>query len=114
MNKQMQLIGHRAGSLFTPCTTPGSLVQAITETARSATSGDVVLLSPACSSSDQFQKDKHRRDGFCLAVKSIGGGVHGGTPNMHCKQRPNNRAARPDHKESAAGLFEGKSGSETN
>ena len=42
------------------------------ETARElALSGDVVLLSPACSSFDQFQNYEHRGDVFRQAVKSL-------------------------------------------
>jgi UDP-N-acetylmuramoylalanine--D-glutamate ligase len=71
-----------AWNLFTPCTLTGSLLQTVTEAAKNATSGDAVLLSPACSSFDQFRHYHHRGEVFCQAVKSIGRGVHGGTPNI--------------------------------
>jgi len=74
---------HTAWSVFTPCAVAGSLVEAVTEAAKNATSGDVVLLSPACSSWDQFRNHQHRGEVFCQAVKSIGRGVRGGTPNIH-------------------------------
>ncbi len=74
-----------AWSLFTPCTVAGSLLEAVAEAAKNATSGDVVLLSPACSSWDQFRNHQHRGEVFCQAVKSIGRGVHGGTPNIDGK-----------------------------
>ncbi len=72
-----------AWSLFTPCTVASSLVEPVAEAAKNATFGDVVLLSPACSSFDQFRNYQHRGEVFCQAVKSIGWGVHGGTPNIH-------------------------------
>ena len=74
-----------AWSAFTPCTAAGSLLEAVAEAAKNATSGDVVLLSPACSSWDQFRNHQHRGEVSCQAVKSIGRGVPGGTPNIDCK-----------------------------
>ncbi len=74
-----------AWSLFTPCTVSRSLVEAITEAAKNAVSGDVVLFSPACSSLDQFQSYQHRGEIFCQAVKSISRGAPAGTPNIHGK-----------------------------
>jgi UDP-N-acetylmuramoylalanine--D-glutamate ligase len=76
---------HAAWSVFTPCTVADSLLEAVAEAAKNATSGDVVLLSPACSSWDQFRNHQHRGEVFCQAVKSIGRGVHGGTPNIDGK-----------------------------
>src|SRR5208282_6363604 len=70
---------------FTPCALAGSLLEAVAEAAKNATSGDVVLLSPACSSWDQFQDHQHRGGVLCQPVKSIGGGVRGGTPNIDGK-----------------------------
>jgi UDP-N-acetylmuramoylalanine--D-glutamate ligase len=64
-----------AWSLFTPCKLSDSLLEAVTEAASSATSGDVVLLSPACSSFDLFRNYQHRGEAFCEAVKSIGRGL---------------------------------------
>jgi len=72
-----------AWGLFTPCMLTGSLLEAVTEAARNATSGDVVLLSPACSGLDQFRNYQHRGQMFCDAVKSIGRGLVGASPNMH-------------------------------
>ena len=76
---------HDAWSVFTPCTTAHSLLEAVAEAAKNATSGDVVLLSPACSSWDQFRNHQHRDEVFCQAVKSIGRGVRGSTPNIDGK-----------------------------
>jgi UDP-N-acetylmuramoylalanine--D-glutamate ligase len=72
-----------AWSLFTPCTVAASLLEATTEAARNAASGDVVLLSPACSSFDQFRDYQNRGEVFCQAVKSIGGGAQAGSPHMN-------------------------------
>ena len=57
-----------AWSLFTPCTLTDTLVEAVTEAASNAVAGDVVLLSPACSSFDQFQNYQHRGEVFRQAV----------------------------------------------
>ncbi|HEX4645802.1 MAG TPA: cyanophycin synthetase, partial [Verrucomicrobiae bacterium] len=72
-----------AWSLFTPCMLAPSLLEAIAEAARNATSGDVVLLSPACSGLDQFRNYQHRGQMFCEAVKSIGRGELALNPYMH-------------------------------
>jgi UDP-N-acetylmuramoylalanine--D-glutamate ligase len=74
-----------AWGLFTPCTVCNSLVEAITEAAAKAVSGDVVLFSPACSSLDQFRSYQERGEIFCLTVKSIGRGASAGTHHMHGK-----------------------------
>jgi len=74
-----------AWSLFTPCTVLDSLVEAIFEAAKNAASGDVVLLSPACSSLDQFRSYQERGEIFCRTVKSIARGVSTGHPNMDDK-----------------------------
>lgn len=60
-----------AWSLFTPCSLTGSLLEAVREAARRAVPGDVVLLSPACSSFDQFQNYQHRGDVFRQAVMEL-------------------------------------------
>jgi UDP-N-acetylmuramoylalanine--D-glutamate ligase len=73
---------HAAWSVFTPCTITSSLLEAVAEAAKNATSGDVVLLAPACSSWDQFRNHQHRGEVFCQAVKSIGRGVLAGTPKI--------------------------------
>lgn len=86
--KRVFLIGqdpemlHAAWGLFTPCTVSESLLEAVAEAAKSASPGDVILLSPACSSFDQFRDYKERGEVFCQAVKSISGGVAGAHPNM--------------------------------
>jgi UDP-N-acetylmuramoylalanine--D-glutamate ligase len=72
-----------AGGLFTPCMLALSLLEAVAEAARNATSGDVVLLSPACSGLDQFRNYQYRGQMFCEAVKSIGRGELAPNPHMH-------------------------------
>jgi UDP-N-acetylmuramoylalanine--D-glutamate ligase len=74
-----------AWSLFTPCTLTESLLEAIGKAARHATSGDVVLLSPGCSSFDQFRNYQHRGEVFCQAVKTICRGVESGDPYIDGK-----------------------------
>jgi len=71
-----------AWSLFTPCKVVDSLLEAVTEAASSATSGDVVLLSPACSSLDLFRNYQHRGEMFYEAVKSISRGAWRGSPHI--------------------------------
>jgi UDP-N-acetylmuramoylalanine--D-glutamate ligase len=72
-----------AWSLFTPCTTAHSLLEAVAEAAKAAASGDVVLLSPACSTFDEFRNYQQRGEVFCGAVKSIGRGAHVATPHIN-------------------------------
>jgi len=66
-----------AWSLFTSCKICGSLIEAVTEAAKNASSGDVVLFSPACSSLDQFKNYQQRGEEFCRIVKSISRGANG-------------------------------------
>jgi UDP-N-acetylmuramoylalanine--D-glutamate ligase len=72
-----------AWSLFTPCMVVNSLLEAITEAVKSAASGDVVLLSPACSSFDQYRDYQERGEIFCQLVKSIGRGMQSSDPNIN-------------------------------
>jgi len=72
-----------AWGLFTPCTPVSSLLEAVSEAARHASEGDVVLLSPACSSFDQFRDYQHRGEVYCQAVKTICGGVSDASPNIN-------------------------------
>jgi UDP-N-acetylmuramoylalanine--D-glutamate ligase len=70
-----------AWSLFTSCKICGSLVEAVTEAAKNASSGDVVLFSPACSSLDQMKNYQKSGEEFYRIVKSISGGVMGESHN---------------------------------
>lgn len=60
-----------AWSLFTPCTMAESLLEAVIMAAGNALPGDVILLSPACSSFDQFRNYQHRGEVFRGAVREI-------------------------------------------
>jgi UDP-N-acetylmuramoylalanine--D-glutamate ligase len=82
-----------AWGLFTPCTVVQSLIEAITEAAKNAVSGDVVLLSPACSSFGQFRDYQERGEIFCRAVQSISSGACWAYPNKNGKTLINERAA---------------------
>ena len=73
---------HSAWGLFTSCTILNSLIEAVSEAASRAASGDVVLISPACSSFDQFRNYQERGESFCRIVKSISRGADDGNPNM--------------------------------
>jgi UDP-N-acetylmuramoylalanine--D-glutamate ligase len=53
---------------FTPCTSVKSLLEAVDKAGRQARQGDVILLSPACSSFDMFQNYQHRGEIFRQAV----------------------------------------------
>lgn len=57
-----------AWSLFTPCQLVDSLAEAVRRAAEAARPGDVVLLSPACSSFDMFRNYQHRGEVFREAV----------------------------------------------
>jgi UDP-N-acetylmuramoylalanine--D-glutamate ligase len=60
-----------AWGLFTPCTLADSLLEAVHIAAQNAVAGDVVLLSPACSSFDQFQNYQQRGEVFRQAVLNL-------------------------------------------
>lgn len=60
---------HTAWSHFAPCRRAQTLIEAVYETARRAVPGDVILLSPACSSFDMFQNYQHRGEVFRSAVQ---------------------------------------------
>jgi UDP-N-acetylmuramoylalanine--D-glutamate ligase len=67
-----------AWGLFTPCTLADSLLEAVQKSVENAVPGDVVLLSPACSSFDMFRDYQHRGDVFRDAVASLGTAAGGG------------------------------------
>ena len=49
----------------------GDLATAVARAHASATSGEVVLLSPACASFDQFKDYEARGDAFRAAVEAL-------------------------------------------
>ena len=87
--KQAFLIGETrekiraAWSLFTPCAVVNSLLEATVEAAQNAVPGDVVLLSPACSSFDMFQNYQHRGEVFRQAVEQWAQTTNGGRAQSH-------------------------------
>jgi UDP-N-acetylmuramoylalanine--D-glutamate ligase len=60
-----------AWGLFTSCSIVPSLLEAMAAAAKCAQRGDVVLLSPACSSFDQFRNYQHRGEVFREVVKQL-------------------------------------------
>lgn len=71
-----------AWALFTRCQLAESLNDAVQLTAKQAVAGDIVLLSPACSSFDQFRNYQHRGEVFRKAVAEL---VN--TTDCGCKSR---------------------------
>ena len=55
-----------------PCTMSGNLVAAVQAAAEQAVSGDLVLLSPACASLDQFKDYVERAQVFAAEVEELG------------------------------------------
>jgi len=76
-----------AWSLFTPCSVLPTLLEAMAAAAKRATSGDVVLLSPACSSFDQFRNYQHRGEVFRQAVKQLEISGHQGSAGGSANER---------------------------
>ncbi len=60
----------RAGVAFVRC---GDLGSAVTAASRAAAPGEVVLLSPACASYDQFRDFEQRGEEFRRLVQNLGG-----------------------------------------
>jgi UDP-N-acetylmuramoylalanine--D-glutamate ligase len=58
-----------SGSPVAPIVRAGTLDRAVAEAAEAARPGEVVLLSPACASFDQFDNFNHRGDEFQRLVK---------------------------------------------
>jgi UDP-N-acetylmuramoylalanine--D-glutamate ligase len=74
-----------AWSLFTPCTLSETLEQAVSAAAENAVPADVVLLSPACSSFDQFRNYQDRGEVFKQQVKRLKETTSCGCGNQHHK-----------------------------
>jgi UDP-N-acetylmuramoylalanine--D-glutamate ligase len=77
--KRVYLIGEAAGELgrllagSVPCQMVGDLSGAVDAAAQRAVEGDVVLLSPACASFDQYQSFNERGDHFKRLVEALHG-----------------------------------------
>jgi UDP-N-acetylmuramoylalanine--D-glutamate ligase len=55
-----------------PCVMSGNLKNAVLEVAKQAQSGDIVLMSPACASFDQFSDYVARAEAFVVEVQELG------------------------------------------
>lgn len=91
-----------AWSLFTPCTLAGSVLEAVSVAAESAAPGDVVLLSPACSSRDPSPDNENADGVFRAAVRRLGRSMAGsgtGEPLLPCAGQSTSRLASGDARE---------------
>ena len=55
-----------------PVERSGDIATAVKQAAAAAKPGDIVLLSPACASFDQFKDYEQRGDAFRAAVQALG------------------------------------------
>ena len=76
--RRAYLIGEAAEELGAVLAVPfersGDLETAVRAAAAAAQAGEVVLLSPACASYDQFRDFEHRGEEFVRVVRSLGPG----------------------------------------
>jgi UDP-N-acetylmuramoylalanine--D-glutamate ligase len=78
---RIYVIGEAAGEIagalagVAPLEMCGTLEEAVRRAAASARSGEVVLLSPACASFDQFRNYAHRGDEFARLARAAAGSV---------------------------------------
>ena len=70
IGKDAQLISDALGSDI-QCVASGTLANAVQEAAKQARSGDIVLLSPACASFDQFSNYVARAEAFVSEVQEL-------------------------------------------
>ena len=70
LGEASELIAAALGNLV-PTVRVSSMQEAVTNAHQVAASGDVVLLSPACSSFDMFRSYAHRGDVFQSEVKKL-------------------------------------------
>ncbi len=70
IGKDGAAIGEAIGDV--PCTMSGNLAEAVKTAAQQAQSGDLVLLSPACASFDQFKDYVARAQVFVEEVEELG------------------------------------------
>ena len=78
--RSVHLIGETAGELAealeaagVPYERAGDLATAVAAAAQAAEPGDVVLLSPACASYDQFENFERRGEEFRRLVQNLEG-----------------------------------------
>ncbi len=69
---EAQRVFHGLLSPHLPVTNSATLEQAVRDAATAAKSGEVVLLSPACASQDQFRDYEHRGEVFRACVAALG------------------------------------------
>ena len=74
--------------IFTPCADRFRLLETMNLTARSAAFGDVILISPACSSFDQFRIQPKRDEVYQRANR----GLADATGGMPAPDDPNTQA----------------------
>ena len=74
--------------IFTPCAERFRLLETMNLTVRSAAFGDVILISPACSSFDQFRIQPKRDEVYQRAI----GGLADATGSMLPLNDPNTQA----------------------
>jgi hypothetical protein len=77
----------------------GSLIEKICLAAKNALSGDVILLSPACSSFDQFRENQGTEKVYSDAAKALAPTISGGTKKNHHNMQP---VAKREHFETAS------------
>jgi UDP-N-acetylmuramoylalanine--D-glutamate ligase len=65
------LFARLLGEAGVPVTESELMVTAVTQAATNARPGDIVLLSPACASFDQFRDFEARGDAFAAAVEAL-------------------------------------------
>jgi UDP-N-acetylmuramoylalanine--D-glutamate ligase len=71
IGKDAAIIGQTLG-VNVPCTISGNLEAAVKAAAQQAQTGDLVLLSPACASFDQFKDYIARAHAFASEVEELG------------------------------------------
>jgi hypothetical protein len=72
-------------SAFAPCMVSDSLLEAVTDTAKNATSGDVGLARTGWFELETVSNHQYHSAVHCRETKSIGWGVSNGNPNINGK-----------------------------
>lgn len=111
---EMRKAGRNYRDSFTPCAGRRSLLKKIRLAAKNALSGDVILLSPACSSFDQFRENQGTEDVCPRAAKALAPTTCGGNSrNYHnrrdvAKRQQNGMSGGRKNLRLAPGFFEEK------